>query len=117
MAKPALGKGLNQLMSGQTAVRKPSIPDPADKVTSVDFGRGMSTLVAPPTVETPEPVAPRVLLPAWFFYVADALLLAYTVAICLDAGGPMQAGEILFAFTSTTLGALLAILGVIRSRH
>ena len=46
----------------------------------------------------------------------DALLLAYTVAICADADGPMQTGEILFASVSTTLGALLAILGVIRSR-
>jgi len=117
MAKPALGKGLNQLMSGQTAARKPSAPDTADKVTPVDFGRGMSTLVAPPAVETPEPVAPRLLLPPWFFFAADALLLTYTVAICLDAGGPMQTGEILFAFASTTLGAVLAVLGVIRSRH
>jgi hypothetical protein len=116
MAKPALGKGLNQLMSGQTAARKPSAPDAADKVTPVDFGRGMSTLVTPPAVETPESVPARVLLPPWFFFAADALLLAYTVAICLDAGGPLQTGEILFAFTSTTLGALLAILGVMRAR-
>ena|SRR5436190_21344539 len=116
MAKPGLGKGLNQLMSGQTAARKPSAPETADKVTAVDFGRGMSTLVAPRAIETPESVAPRVLLPPWFFFAADALLLAYTVAICADADGPMQTGEILFASVSTTLGALLAILGVIRSR-
>jgi hypothetical protein len=117
MAKPALGKGLNQLMSGQAAARKPAPPDAGEKVTAVDFGRGMSTLVSPPAIESAEETAGRVLLPSWFFFVADALLLAYTVAICLDAGGPLQTGDILFAFVSTTLGALLAIMGVLRARQ
>jgi hypothetical protein len=116
MAKPALGKGLNQLMSGQSAARKPVSSDPAEKVTAVDFGRGMTTLVSPPAVEPQEPEAARTLLPPWFFFAADILLLAYTIAICLDAGGPMETGEILFAFASTTLAALLGIMGVIRSR-
>src|SRR5262245_57547605 len=117
MAKPALGKGLNQLMGGQSAARKPAPPDAGEKVTAVDFGRGMSTLVCPPAVENAEVAAPRMLLPPWFFFAADALLLAYTVAICLDAGGPLETGEILFAFVSTTLGALLAIMGVLRARQ
>jgi hypothetical protein len=118
MGKPALGKGLGELMSGQRApVRKPSpaaLP-PADKVTPVDFGRGLNTLVTASAKEKPEPVPPRVLLPPWFFFAADALLLAYTVAICLDAGDTMQTGEIFFAASSVSLGALLGIMGVMRS--
>ena len=116
MGKPALGKGLNQLMGGQSAARKPGSTDAVEKVTAVDFGRGMNTLVSPPAVEAQEAAASRVLLPPWFFFAADALLLAYTVAICLDAGGPMETGEILFALASTTLAAFLGIMGVMRSR-
>src|SRR4051812_43626294 len=116
MAKPALGRGLNQLMGGQTVARKkPPGPDSAsEKVTAVDFGRGLNTLVRPSPAEIPDSPKPRFLLPAWFFFVADVLLLAYTVAICADAGGPLQTGEILFALASTTLGALLGIAGIHR---
>lgn len=118
MGKPALGKGLGELMGGQRApVRKPAPAESAatEKVTPVDFGRGLNTLVSAKPQEKPEPAAPRVLLPPWFFFAADTLLLAYTVAICLDAGGPMQTGEILFAASSVTLGALLGIMGVLRN--
>ena len=118
MAKPALGKGLNQLMGGQKVARKPAAPgSAAEKVTAVDFGRGLNTLVTPSTPEVPASTKPRFLLPAWFFFAADLLLLAYTVAICADAGGPLQFGEILFALASTTLGALLGIAGVLRSQN
>jgi hypothetical protein len=117
MGKPVLGKGLNQLMSGQKVARKPATPDTAaEKVTRVDFGRGLNTLVTPAAAESAESTNPRFLLPAWFFFAADVLLLAYTVVICANAGGPLQFGELLFAFVSTTLAALLGAAGVIRAR-
>lgn len=124
MEKRALGKGLNQLMGGQAVAGRPSAPAPAavpaspvtsdSKVTPVDFGRGLTTLVAARPAEKEAPEKARLLLPAWFFFTADLLLLAYTVAICLDAGGPLEAGEIAFAAVSTTLGVALGILGVLR---
>lgn len=115
MGKPALGKGLNQLMSGQKAAGKPAPPE-STKVTAVDFGRGLNTLVSAPTSEPAEIARPKFLLPTWFFFAADVLLLAYCVAICADAGGPLQSGEILFALVSTTLAAILGVLGVLRSQ-
>jgi hypothetical protein len=121
MAKRGLGKGLGQLMNGQS-VAGPSAPpeaspdrDTPGKVTAVDFGRGLSTLVGArepdkqPTAKSPW------LLPAWFFFAADVLLLAYTIAICFGARGALQSGEIVFALASTSLGAALAILGVLRA--
>jgi len=118
MAKPALGKGLNQLMSGQSAVRKPSSPESAaEKVTPVDFGRGLDALVSASAAEpTPSPTN-RILLPAWFFFAADILLLAFTVALCFNAERPLQPGEIVFALAASTVGALLAIAGVLKARH
>ena len=121
MGKPALGKGLGELMKGQPAARKaPGAASaleasPAGKVTRVDFGRGLNTLVATRPQESTDPAKPRELLPAWFFFAADLLLLAYTVAICLDAGGPLQTAEILFAFASTSLACLLGITGLLKT--
>ena len=116
MGKSALGKGLGQLMGGQKPASKspPVEATSAGKVTQVDFGRGLSTLVTPQAQDKPQPQRPRVLLPPWFFFSADLLLLAYTVTVCLDSGRPMQTGEILFAATSITLGALLGIMGIRR---
>jgi hypothetical protein len=123
MAKRALGKGLGQLMSGQSVARKPAAPAtvpetaPTPKVTPVDFGRGMNTLVGTraPENETPEQAAP--LLPSWFFFAADVLLLAFTVVIWANTDGAIGIGEVLFAVTSTLLGALLAIAGVVRAAN
>jgi hypothetical protein len=116
MGKPALGKGLDQLMTGQKAAGKPAAPESA-KVTPVDFGRGLNTLVAPSASEASEAPRTRVLIPAWFFFAADVLLLAYCVAICADSGGPLQTGEIIFGVVSTTVAALLGVLGVLRSQR
>src|SRR5262245_57236036 len=118
MAKPGLGKGLNQLMKGQSAVRKRTSPEiAAEKVTRVDFGRGLNTLVSAGVTEPAHSTKDRVLLPTWFFFLADLLLLAFTVAICFDAGGPLQPGEIVFALAATSLGALLAIAGVFKAQR
>jgi len=120
MAKPALGKGLGQLMTGQPAVGKAQAEIPAGstlpgKVTPVDFGRGLNTLVgtatAPAVEEAPQAKEP---IPAWFYFAADILLLAYTVAITFDAQ-PFDWGSMLFCAVSVSAGALLGVAGVLRS--
>jgi hypothetical protein len=119
MGKPALGKGLGELMAGQrppaTGSQPAGQPVVTGKVTPVDFGRGLSTLVAPgPNQKTAESAPPLPLLPVWFFFAADVLLLAFTLAICLDAGEVMEFGELLFALASTAVAAFLGIVGVLR---
>lgn len=57
----------------------------------------------------------KVLLPAWFFFSADILLLAFCVAVCFDAPKPLDLGHVLFCAASVGLGALLSIVGVLKS--
>lgn len=137
MTKPGLGRGLDRLMNGdevagraagndKVAARQEPAPVP-------QAGRGLNTLLAagpaadeakPKTLSrsitkaAPAPLpaaAPKVLLPAWFFFCADILLLAYCVAICFDAPKPLDAGHVVFCAVSVALGAILGIAGVLRS--
>jgi hypothetical protein len=109
MMKPGLGKGLGQLMNGdRVAGAAPAAPP---------VGRGLNTLIssgdAPPAPQTAP--AHKVLLPPWFFFSADLLLLAYAVAICFDAPKPLDLGSILFCAAAIGLGGILAVIGVLRA--
>ena len=77
MSKPALGKNLGQLLNGDAVGGKPM---PGKVVSGVQFGRGMDTLVGKPQ---PEPIASpkKDLLPAWFYFGADLLILAFVAAL------------------------------------
>lgn len=111
MLKPELqkrlGKGLGELLNGDAVAGSGRCGN-----TPREMGRGLNTLV---TVKEPEQApAKKVLLPAWFFFAADILLLAYAVAICFDAPKPLDLGTVLFCGTSITLGAVLAVIGILR---
>lgn len=131
MAKPGLGKGLGDLMNGDQVAGKargmganaPSVPDPV-------LGRGLTTLVSAHRSNgeangtsngSSNPKAEeatgrkRELLPAWFFFAADILLLAFVVGIAFDAARPFDSGTILFCATAIGLGCMLSLIGVIRS--
>jgi hypothetical protein len=110
MLKPGLGKGLGDLMHGdQVAGKKQDTP------AKPEFGRGMQTLVRPHDAEPTSTPAKRKLIPAWFYFAADLLLLAFTVAITFDAARPFDAGIVLFCAVSIMIGAMLAIIGVFQS--
>lgn len=115
MLKPGLGKGLGDLMHGDQITGKKSPPtgrtDPAP-----ELGRGLQTLVQREVSEPLESHPPKPpLIPVWFYFAADLLLLAYAVAITFDAPRPFDLGTILFCAISITLGALLAILGLFQT--
>jgi hypothetical protein len=113
MSKSALGKGLGPLMNGDVVAGERRGAAPKSEPL---FGRGLSTLVstqAPPFEQAKE--RPKHLLPPWFFFAADILLLAYSVTICFDAPNPLTPIHVLFCGISITLGAALAIVGVFRA--
>jgi hypothetical protein len=113
--KPGLGKGLGDLMRGDQVAGKDRSGAPVAE-PSADLGRGLKTLIqADAAVPQSEGAAPRSLLPPWFYFAADLLLLAYTVAIALDASRPFEPGTVLFCFVSIALGAMLAIVGVMQA--
>jgi hypothetical protein len=125
MPKHPLGKGLGDLMNGDQVAGKSrvisaSASSATTTTTDVTLGRGLSTLVsaqgAKGKPEQPE-TKKRQLLPPWFFFAADLLLLAYAVGITFDAPKPFDAGTVLFCGISITLGAVLAIWGVLQSKQ
>jgi len=109
MLKPGLGKGLGDLMKGDQVAGKKTLL--AAEVPTATFGRGMQTLVQP-KAPVRVPSQPKPILPSWFYFAADLLLLAFTVSVCFDAARPFDFGTILFCAISIVTGALLAIIGV-----
>lgn len=111
MSKPALGKNLGQLLNGDAVGGKPL----SGKVVSgVQFGRGMDTLVGKPQ---PEPIASpkKDLLPAWFYFGADLLILAFVAALVFGSPKPIGGVELLFCLGSTLMASLFGLAGVARS--
>jgi len=115
MAKNGLGKSLGALMEGDAvAGNAPRRPDLLREKTGQPPGRGFSTLVAPKPAAVARP-AHRELLPAWFYFAADILLLAYSVAIIFRSPRPLDPGAIGFCAAAITLGAMLGVAGVLKS--
>jgi hypothetical protein len=115
MFKPGLGKGLGDLMRDDQVAGKNNSSEQVPR-TNPTFGRGMESLIRPEETATPAAPPKRPLLPHWFFFGADLLLLAFTVAITFDAPKPLDVGTILFCALSITIGAALAIIGVLQGR-
>jgi hypothetical protein len=112
VAKPALGKGLDKLMGGDK-VAGPSEPSsqPGTPLAPADpqgrLGRGVEKLLGQPEAQPKPP-----LLPGWFYFAADLLLLFLTVAICIAAPKPLSLKVVSFCVFSVTLGGALAIIGL-----
>jgi hypothetical protein len=111
-------------MNGDQVAGKSTVVNAAASTTTttssdVTLGRGLTTLVSAHrgNAEADQSQkAKRKLLPAWFFFSADILLLAYVVAITFDAPRPFDFAVVLFCLISVTLGAVLAVIGVLWSK-
>ncbi|HEV8541713.1 MAG TPA: hypothetical protein VGR78_04925 [Verrucomicrobiae bacterium] len=111
-----LGRGLGQLMNGQEVAGKAAqdgLTRPEAQTIKVEFGRGLTTLVSAQPAAKEEPK--KVLIPAWFFFAADILLLAFAVAVCFDGSQPFDLGTFAFAFVSVGCAAMLGLIGVFRA--
>jgi hypothetical protein len=122
MSKPGLGKGLGDLMHGDQVAGKSRVVSAASTTTTtssdVTFGRGLTTLVSAPGANADHDSfqkSKRPLLPAWFFFSADILLLGYVVAITFDAPRPFDPGFMIFCAVCVALGCLLACFGAVRA--
>jgi hypothetical protein len=122
MSKNGLGKRLGDLMNGDQVAGKARVVSATASTattatstrTETGFGRGLTTLVSARRDGNSEEVKAkkRQLLPAWFFFAADLLLLGYVVVISLDAPRPFDLGMVLFCAVSIALGCALALIGL-----
>jgi len=114
-ASPALGKGLGNLLNGDRIAGNSSTPTEAPR-----FGRGMESLLGAPekAVEKAESVQPakrRELLPTWFFFAADFVLLVFCSAVLFDAPRPFTFGDLMFCAVAVLLGCCFGLAGVVRA--
>lgn len=113
MAKPALGRGLGHLLNGEGVAGNPTAaPKPPAAPENPEPGRGFKTLVTQPAPMPAAKAKPGTLVPSWFFFTADLMLLAFTVVVLLDSPFPLHFGEMVFCMASTAVAALFGILGV-----
>lgn len=114
---PALGRGLGDLMHGDQVARKDQSPAPEiQKQKAPGFGRGMQALVRQePSTSHENAAAKRPILPAWFYFAADIVLLAYAVGITLAAPRPFDFATIAFCAVSVTVAGLLGIFGLLQA--
>jgi hypothetical protein len=110
MLKPGLGKGLGDLMQGDRVAGTKPAPSETP-AAQPGLGRGLNTLIQ---AETPPPRR-RSILPGWFYFTADLLLLAYAVAITFDAPRPFDFGTLIFCAASIALGGTLGIVGILQT--
>jgi len=111
-----LGRGLSQLMNGQEVAGKSlegKMPSTEAQTIKVEFGRGLTTLVSAEAPAKEE--QKKILLPAWFFFAADIVLLAFAVAVCFDASGSFDLGRLLFSFASVSCAGVLGLMGIKRA--
>jgi hypothetical protein len=146
MTKHGLGRGLDRLMNGDAVAGRSSAPGPAAKQPPAPaapkpqagrpapaIGKGLGTLLDAPkpferadaaakpwqrsaSAAAPSTAARKELLPAWFFFAVDILLLAFCVAITFDAPKPLDTGHVLFCSITIGLGTVLGVAGVLKSR-
>lgn len=133
MSKPALGRGLGELMSGERVAGRHASEarDSNPKVsvggepTSLDSpsgaAKGMGKLLVgskaiPKSAEDPVAIAKGSAkagpLPGWFLLAADILLLVVAMGIVLTGDGPIGPARGATAVVMVALGALMAVLAI-----
>lgn len=105
-----LGKRLGNLLKGDKIAGTER-----DVKSAPRFGRGMETLLNRREEDSAtDEKASRILLPAWFFFSADLLLLGYTVAVLLDSPRPYSGADLIFCAGAVTVGCVMGLIGVAR---
>lgn len=110
----ALGKGLGNLLGGDRVAGAASEP-----VKTPQFGRGMETLLGSSEKKLPEtqtkPARTKALLPAWFYFTADFLLLAFCSAVLFHAPRPFEVSDLVFCAVTVGVACFFGLAGLAQS--
>ena len=79
------------------------------------LSKGFQTLTRPEAVQPPALPAKKTLLPPWFFFSADLLLLAFTVAIVFNAPKPLAWEDWVFCIITTGVAGVFGLIGLMIS--
>lgn len=131
----ALGKGLGNLLAGDRVAGTPNgtpAESPPPSAKAPRYGRGMETLMGSsetklpqsnaensskdqaPKASTTQP-ARRPLLPSWFYFAADFLLLAFCSAILFNSPRPYAIGDLLFCAATVAIACFFGLAGLAQS--
>lgn len=120
MSKNVLGRGLGSLMAGdKPAEKQPSAPDDPSAISpgveSLFRGKrnGDNVFAENSSVEE-RPAKP--LIPPWYFFVADVLLIAFALVVFYRGSSPLRLTEAAICVGAIVLAAILGVLGVCVSR-
>lgn len=110
MGKPALGRGLGQLLDAGKS--PPTFLMPGKPLTSGQPGPGASFAAERSLQPKPEAARKGFLLPAWFCFGSDLVLLGFATAIVFVTPAPLPLASVLMAGACTLLGCGMGLLGI-----
>jgi len=115
--KPVLGRNLGALLGKGS---RPAAPPEADAPKGTLSGPGMGSLIRGTRTEnaaapTPASVSPKraaPLIPRWFLFAADALLLGSVLVVVCRRTGPLTSAEAAFCGIAVGVGCILGIAAI-----
>jgi len=111
MAKQGLGRDLGALMGSEP--KEAAAPVGAG-VRSLMRGHNTAPSVAPPVSSTPSiPTALKPLIPRWYLFAGDLLLVALAVVTIFKSPHPLSWPRELFCAGLVILAAVLAVLALL----
>lgn len=131
----ALGKGLGNLLAGDRVAGTPNgtpAQTPSASPKAPRFGRGMETLIGSSETKLPHsnsenlstdsarkksstPATRKPLLPSWFYFAADLLLLAFCSAILFNSPRPYTIADLLFCAATVAIACFFGLAGLAQS--
>ena len=137
MSKSALGRGLGQLMGDKKdpanppSVEAPSLEPASPASPPPAAGPGVGSLLrggrkpgknvfagtsaeSDPGAE--KPATPKPVLPPWYFYAADLLLIAFALMVVYKNPWPLKTGPAVLCMAVVALAGVLGAMGVWLSR-
>jgi hypothetical protein len=129
--KPALGRNLGTLLGGPVAKPVPESPSAQPQLPLAQPGPGVRSLLRGQKPESapenafqagPEqspaqnlPVAPREIIPNWYFFAVDVLLVLVAVIFAHQCEPGTKWGLRLFSMALVILGCGMGVIGVVMS--